>query len=75
MRVEPGGTYFSGDAVRVDAEGLKLRVFERDSRYYCSEIVSAANLGYGTYRVKISNVEGLAPNLTLGLFTWSGRPR
>jgi hypothetical protein len=71
-RVEPGGNYFSSDAVRVGADGLKLRVFEKDGRFFCPEIVSAANFGYGTYRVEISsNVEGLAPNLTLGLFTWS----
>jgi hypothetical protein len=74
-RVEPGANYFSGDALRVDADGLTLRVFEKGGRFYCPEIVSAANLGYGTYRVEISsNVEGLAPNLTLGLFTWSDDP-
>ena len=62
-RVEPGGNYFSADAVRVDTDGLKLRVFEKDGRYYCPEIVSAANLGYGTYRVEISsNVDRAKPD-------------
>jgi hypothetical protein len=74
-RVGPGANYFSDDAVRVDAEGLKLRVIEKDGRFYCAEVVSVASLGYGTYRFHVaSNVDRLAPNLTLGLFTWSDDP-
>jgi hypothetical protein len=74
-RVGPGSNYFSDDAVRVEADGLKLRVFEKDGRFYCAEVVSVASLGYGTYRFHVaSNVDGLAPNIVLGLFTWSDDP-
>jgi hypothetical protein len=74
-RVGPDSNYFSEDAVSVDADGLTLRVFEKDGRYYCAEIVSVAHFGYGTYRfVVASNVSRLAPELVLGLFTWSDDP-
>jgi hypothetical protein len=74
-RVGPGANYFADDAVHVDAEGLKLRVIEKNGRFYCAEVVSVVSLGYGTYRFDIaSNVDRLAPNLTLGLFTWSDDP-
>jgi hypothetical protein len=33
--------------------------------------VASKSLGYGTYRFTVdSNLDGLAPNLVLGLFTW-----
>jgi hypothetical protein len=71
-RVGPGSNYFSADAVRVDDDGLKLRIFEKDGRFYCAEVVSVSSFGYGTYRFHVvSNVDRLAPNLVLGLFTWS----
>jgi hypothetical protein len=74
-RVGPGPNYFSKDSVRVDPEGLKLRVFERDGRRFCAEIISAASFGYGTYSFEVaSNVERLADDLILGLFTWSDDP-
>jgi len=75
QRVGPDDNYFSEDGVRVDERGLTLRVFERDGRYYCAEVVSAAHLGYGTYRFDVaSNVNRLAADLVLGLFTWSDDP-
>lgn len=75
QRIGPGPNYFSDDAVRVDAEGLKLRVFEKDGRFYCAEVVSVVSFGYGTYRFHVaSNVDRLSPNLVLGLFTWSDDP-
>ena len=75
VRVGPGSNYFDQDAVTVDARGLTLRVLERDGRFYCAEVVATANLGYGLYRFTVgSNVDRLAPNLTLGLFTWSDEP-
>jgi len=75
QRVGPGSNYFSEDAVQVDAQGLKLRVFEKDGRFYCAEVVSTESFGYGTYRFHVaSNVDRLASNLTLGLFTWSDDP-
>jgi hypothetical protein len=75
QRVGPDGNYFSKDGVRVDERGLTLRVFERDGRYYCAEVLSAAHFGYGTYRFEVaSNVNRLAADLVLGLFTWSDDP-
>lgn len=74
-RVGPGPNYFGDDAVEVTPEGLKLKIVERDGRYYCGEVVSRRSFGYGTYRFTLgSNIDRLAPNLVLGLFTWSDDP-
>jgi hypothetical protein len=74
-RIGPGSNYFSQDAVSVGPEGLRLKVFEKDGRFVCGEVVTAASFGYGTYRfVVASDVDRLATNLTLGMFTWSDDP-
>jgi hypothetical protein len=74
-RVDPGHNYFSEDAVQVAAGRLRLRVFEKEGSFYCAELVSVKNLGYGTYRFQVkSNVDRLASNLTLGFFSWQDDP-
>jgi hypothetical protein len=61
--------------LRVDEHGLTLRVFDRDGRYYCAELVSADHFGYGTYRFEVaSNLDRLDTDVVLGLFTWSDDP-
>jgi hypothetical protein len=75
QKVGPGPNYFGDEAIEVVPEGLKIRVVEQDGRYLCGEIVSKQSFGYGTYRFTLaSNIDNLAPNLVLGLFTWSDDP-
>jgi hypothetical protein len=74
-RVGPGNNYFSAHSVELVPGGVKLKVAERAGRFECAEIVSRRSFGYGTYRFTIaSNVDDLAANLVLGLFTWSDAP-
>jgi len=71
-RVGPGPNYFSEDSVFVDDEGLHLRVFSRNGKYFCGEIISKRSFGYGSYHFILgSNIDDLDPNLVLGMFTWS----
>src|SRR5262249_12600692 len=74
-RVGPGPNYFSDSTnnVWVDATGkLHMKITNTRGKWYCAEIVSAENFGYGTYRWYIdSPVDTLNPNVVLGLFTWS----
>ena len=71
-KVGPGPNYFSKDAVELTPRGLTLKAIERNGQVFCGEVVSKVSFGYGTYRFAVnSNVDDLAPNLVLGLFTWS----
>lgn len=77
-RVGPGPNYFSDsdDNVEVDAQGrLRMRITQRDGRWYCAEVISARSFGYGTYRFYLdSKVDQMDPRIVLGLFTWSDAP-
>src|SRR5574341_2445673 len=77
-RVGPGPNYFyySTQNVWVDLSGkLHMKLRKNKGKWYCSEIVSNQNFGYGTYRFYIdSYVDNLDPNVVLGLFTWSDNP-
>jgi len=70
----PGPNLFSDSAqnVWVDTAGqLHLRITYRDGRWQCAEVILDRSLGYGTYSFRIaSSLDGLDPNITLGLFTW-----
>jgi hypothetical protein len=70
----PGPNYFTDDVndVYVDNDGyLHLKIVYRNNRWWCSEVINTANLGYGTYVYKVlSPVNSLDPNAVLGLFTW-----
>ena len=72
--VGPGPNYFSDKTqdVWVDASGrLHLNIVYRNGRWYCSEVVTAIPLGYGTYTFTLaSRVDQLDKNAVLGLFTW-----
>jgi len=73
--VGPGPNVFSDaeDNVFVDKEGrLHLRINQKEGRWRCAEVVSVRSFGLGTYRFTIdSGIDGLDPNVVLGLFTWS----
>ena len=73
-QVGPGPNYFSDseENVRVDENGyLHLKIVQRDGKWYCSEVIADANLGYGTYVFTVQGrVDLLDENIIVGLFTW-----
>lgn len=76
--VGPGPNYFSDstDNVWVDGEGkLHLKITQRNGVWYCAEVISVVNFGYGTYRFYTdSRIDQLDQNVVLGLFTWDDDP-
>lgn len=75
----PGPNLFSDSEnnVWVDDNGaLHLKITQQDGLWYCAEVYLDASLGYGKYVWKLkSTLDDLDPNVTLGLFTWSDKPR
>jgi len=73
-RTGPGGNFFSKKPadVFVDASGyLHLAITKTNNRWYCAEIWSNQNLGYGKYiYVTKGNVEQYDKKIVVGLFTW-----
>jgi hypothetical protein len=71
----PGPNNFSDSTknIWVDANGyLHLKITHVGNSWYCPEIISNNVLGFGTNKwVLASAVDGLDPNVVLGLFTWS----
>jgi hypothetical protein len=76
--VGPGPNNFSDSHanVEVDAQGrLHLRITKRQGRWYCAEVISTRSFGYGLYKFHVgTNVDGLDPQIVLGMFTWSDDP-
>jgi hypothetical protein len=77
--VGPGPNYFSDreEDVWVDDQGrLHLRIAEHESRWYSTEVIADASLGYGTYVFRLTGrLEQYDPYVVLGLFTWdTGAP-
>ena len=75
FRGGPGPNYFSDrkEDIWVDNEGLHLTISERDGRWYCTEAILNATLGYGTYIFQThGRVDVIDPMMVLGLFTWDG---
>jgi hypothetical protein len=72
--VHPGLNYFSDSVenVWVDPNGhLHLSIAQRDENWYCSEVITHASFGYGTYAFTVAGrVDLLDENVVLGLFTW-----
>jgi hypothetical protein len=56
-RAGPGPNDFSDSEsnVRVDDEGLHLRIDQRAGRWYCAEVFSQQSLGYGSYTYQVSS--------------------
>jgi hypothetical protein len=76
--VGPGPNVFSDSAsnVWVDSLGrLHLKIAYSKGRWRCAEVINSASLGHGRYTFELdSPVDGLDPNVVLGLFTWSDDP-
>jgi len=74
----PGPNLFSDSTnnVWVDASGkLHLRITSQNGQWYCAEVISRREFGYGTYRFFIDSVvDSLNPNVVLGLFTYDDDP-
>lgn len=76
--VGPGPNYFSDsiDNVWVDEDRkLHLKITQSNGKWYCAEVISTENFGYGTYRFSIEGrIDQLDKNVVLGLFTWDDDP-
>jgi len=74
----PGYNYFGADThnVWIDHKGqLHLKIAYRDQRWYCAELISKKNFGYGEYLFLIdADLEALDPHVVFGLFTWDTEP-
>lgn len=72
--VGPGPNFFSGsdNNVWLDANGqLHLKITKENGQWKSAEIISTANMGYGTYIFTInSNLTVFDKKVVLGLFTW-----
>lgn len=70
----PGPNYFSDQEndVWVDNLGrLHLRIVKKNSRWYCTEVITERTIGYGKYIFHLaSQPDLLDKNIVLGLFTW-----
>ncbi|MFA5021940.1 MAG: hypothetical protein WC508_02605 [Patescibacteria group bacterium] len=72
----PGGNYFSDQPndVWTDQQGLHLTISNRDQKWFCTEVVLHACLGWGTYTFKThGRLDFLDPQMVLGIFTWDAR--
>lgn len=71
----PGSNYFanSADNVWLDQDSLlHLRITRRNNKWYCSEVISSKEFGYGTYVFTIvSDLTTINEKTVFGLFTWS----
>jgi hypothetical protein len=70
----PGPNAWSDDPgnVWVDADGLHLKITNRNGRWYASEVIlNRPSLGYGTYTFRTrGNIDALDDRIVLGLFTY-----
>lgn len=69
-----GPNYYSSDErdVWVDADKrLHMKISRRDGKWYCSEVFSTGQFGYGTYTFRVAGqIDTLDRNAVLGFFTW-----
>lgn len=72
--VGPGPNFFSGSDKNVwlDANGyLHLKITKENGQWRAAELISTANMGYGTYIFTVaSNLTTFDKKVVLGLFTW-----
>lgn len=73
--VGPGPNRFLGtsEAAWVDGDGyLHLKIFKKDNFWYCSEIISTKEFGYGTYTFTcLSDIRNFNEKNVFGFFTWN----
>jgi hypothetical protein len=72
--VGPGPNRFLGTSenVWVDADGnLHLRIAKKNNFWYCSEIISVKEFGYGTYVFTcLTDIRNFDQKTVFGFFTW-----
>lgn len=72
--VGPGPNYFSAteNNVFLDANGyLHLKITKENNQWKAAEVISTANMGYGTYVFTVAgNLTTFNEKVVLGLFTW-----
>lgn len=70
----PGPNYWSSSNAYVDANGyLHLKLTKVNNKWYCAEVTSTQNFGYGTYQWYVEGaIDGLDKNVVFGLFNYSG---
>jgi hypothetical protein len=75
VQMGPGPNFFSASTenVWIDSNGhLHLRITKRNNRWYCSEVISTKEFGYGTYVFTVDGgIDTLNERAVFGLFTWS----
>ena len=73
--VGPGPNRFSGTSefAWVDPQGnLHLKIAKKDNVWYCSEVISVKEFGYGTYVFTcISDFSDFNEKAVFGFFTWN----
>jgi hypothetical protein len=73
--VGPGPNRFLGtsEAVWVDSSGyLHLRIFKKNNFWYCSELISTKEFGYGTYTFTcLTDIRDFNEKNVFGFFTWN----
>ena len=73
--VGPGPNRFLGtnENAWVDTDGnLHLKIAKKDNFWYCSEIISTKEFGYGTYvMTSLSDISTFNEKYVFGFFTWS----
>jgi hypothetical protein len=73
--VGPGPNKFSGssDNIWLDKDGmLHLKITKYNNLWYCSEVISVKEFGYGTYIfTTASDLTTFSEKTVLGLFTWN----
>ena len=73
--VGPGPNKFSGssDNIWLDKDGmLHLKITKYNNIWYCSEVISVKEFGYGTYIfTTASDLTSFSEKTVLGLFTWN----
>lgn len=68
----PGPNQWDENNAWVDGEGrLHLKLTQRDGKWYCAEVYTNTNFGFGSYQFQlIGRVDQLDQNLVFGLFTY-----
>ncbi len=73
--VGPGPNYFAAteDNIWLDAEGmLHMKITNKNNQWQCPELISTAELGYGTYIWTVAgDLTTMNEKAVLGLFTWN----
>jgi hypothetical protein len=68
----PGPCHWTGNNVWVDQNGwLHLRISYINGKWYCAEVVTTQEFGYGTYTFKtVSRIDNFDKNVVFGMFVY-----